>query len=246
MRVVARCPLEPRRSVFVIETAGPLLPGRRRRRADGAARGAGRRQAAQGARGRRGAALRRRAGARCSGGEPAGTRRARRPAGEADMSAVRCCSLAVVAAARCPASRTRPPRTRTPRTTRGPGVAPAGADPGDGGAVADPVRAADGHVVRAHLGGAVDPAQRDRHALGAAHAGADRAGAGADDRGDGAHRPADVRRDGARAGDGRRRRRRQRRDAWRRWAPPPTAARSRCASSSSSTPTRATARRSSR
>ena len=97
-------------------------------------------------------------------------------------------------------------------TTRA-GVAPAGADPGDGGAVADPVRAADGDVVRAHLGRAVDPAQRDRHAVGAADAGADGAGAGADDRGDGADRPAHVRRDGARAGDGRGRRRRQRRDA---------------------------------
>ena len=82
----------------------------------------------------------------------------------------------------------RPPRTRPRIERRGPGVAPAGPDPGDGGAVADPVRAADGDVVRAHLGGAVDPAQRDRHAVGPADAGADRAGAGADHRRDGADR----------------------------------------------------------
>ena len=49
IRVVARCPLEPRRSVVRDRDGGALLPGGRRRRADGAARRAGRRQAAQAA-----------------------------------------------------------------------------------------------------------------------------------------------------------------------------------------------------
>ena len=63
IRVVARCPLEPRRSVYVIEAAGRCFlvgvgdgPMALLAELDG-------RQAAQGARGRR-AALRRRAGAR--------------------------------------------------------------------------------------------------------------------------------------------------------------------------------------
>src|SRR5437764_1001374 len=51
------------------------------------------------------------------------------------------------------------PRPRRRRRRR-PGVAPVGADPGDGGAVADSVRALDGDLVRAHLGRAVDPAPR--------------------------------------------------------------------------------------
>ena len=92
------------------------------------------------------------------------------------------------------------------------GLSAVGSDPGDGGAVADSVRLPDGDVVRADLRRAVDPAQRDRHPLGPADAGADRVGDGADHRGHGPDGRADVRRHRADAGDGGRRRSDQRRD----------------------------------
>ena len=206
MKVIARCPLEPRRSVYVIEAAGRSFligvgegPMTVLAELDGEKlQSAGRRRCG-------GAEVRRGAGARAGrDGSP------KRGAADVEAAWRRWTAWRLARGALAPAL----------------AQAASAAHGHDGGMASRPLvlilamaalslipfALPDGDVVRADLGGAVDPAQRDRDAVGAADAGADRAGDGADHRRDGADRRADVRRHRADAGDGGRRRADQRRD----------------------------------